>query len=89
MDVSTDARYRVGETSVYFADNIDGHPYLSAVYKSTLPDAIKKYPMPSYFVMSKEKFEIKDSAVYYWGRNIPIEQFKTEIKQIARIVDKP
>jgi hypothetical protein len=57
-DVSTDARYRVGETSVYFAVNIDGHPFLSAIYKSTLPNAIQKYPNPSYFVMSDEKFEI-------------------------------
>ncbi len=86
---ATDARYKIGETSVFFADNIEGHPYLTAIYKSTFKKAMLKFSNPSYFVMFNNKFQIKDSAVRYYGRNIPLEKLKSEIKQVAQIVDKP
>ena len=87
--VTTDPTYKVGETSVFFADSIEGDPYLATVYKSVLSTAVERYPKPSYFVMSGGKFEIIDSLVVYFGHAIPLGQFTSDIRQVTAILDRP
>ena len=88
VSTTTDANFKAGEISVFFASNIVNNPYLEPNYKTTISKAVQDNPKPSYFVMSNDKFEIKDSFIDFFGHKIPLEKIKKEIKQVAKILNQ-
>jgi len=87
---SIDATYKIGDTSVFFAYRFEDHPIWISSWcdQSTLSKEVLKYPNPSYYVSNSGKFEIVNSMIEFYDRTIPLEQFKEEIKQVAKIVDQ-
>jgi len=89
LDNSTDARFTIGDTSVFYLNDIDYDPFLTAVYKDFFSKRKSMNANPEYWVKGGHKHDISNSVVDYYGYHIPVDSFKVEIKNVAHIVDEP
>jgi hypothetical protein len=87
--VSTESTMRIGETAAFFLTNVYHDSYLTTVNKSFFSRQHLDLPNPSYWVSSNNKHGIVGSVVRYYDRDIPLDVFTSEMKEIAKIVDEP
>ena len=87
--VSTEPKFTVGDTSVFYLSEIDHSSLLTALYKNYFSKRKLENASPAYWVRDENKHNIHNSVVDYYGYYIPVDSFKVEIKNVANIVDKP
>lgn len=84
---SNDPQFTVGDTALFFLDEIDHDPYLTASYKKYFSNRKAIDAPPRYWVRAANKHSIFDSHVNYYGSNLPIDSITTRIRKVARILN--
>lgn len=89
VSYTNEPNFWVGETAVFFLQNIYTSSYFRSAYKSFFSKAEPEFPNPTYWVQKVDKYDIVDSVVKGYGEEVPLGTLESEVKQIAEIVDRP